>query len=73
MSKLAYERTRDALAQLSMSRAVGCLDGLLDRAGSGELTTVDVLDQLFVQELAARRERSITASQACRTSRSQDD
>lgn len=61
MSKLAYERTRDALTQLNMSRAVDCLDGLLDRAGNGEITTVDVLDQLLVQELAARRERSITA------------
>lgn len=61
MSQLVYERMRDALGQLNMQRAVECVDGLLDRAGNGELTTVDVLDQMFSQELAARRERSITA------------
>lgn len=61
MSQLAYERTRDALDRLNMQRAMECLDTLLDRAGNGELTTVDVLDQMFAQELAARRERSIAA------------
>lgn len=61
MSQLAYERARDSLDQLNMQRAIECLDTLLDRAGNGELTSVDVLDQLLTQELAARRERSIAA------------
>lgn len=61
MSGLTYERVRDALGQLNLQRALDGLDALLDRAGNGELTTVDVLDQLLAQELAARRERSIAA------------
>lgn len=61
MSRLVYERTRDALGQLHLQRAIESLDALLDRAGNGELTTIDVLDQMFAQELAARRERSIAA------------
>jgi DNA replication protein DnaC len=61
VSKLVYERTRDALEQLNLLRAIECLDALLDRAGNGELTTLDVLDQMLTLELAARRERSITA------------
>lgn len=61
MSGLLYERVRDALDQLNMARAIDCLDALLDRAGNGELTTVDVLDQMLAQEIAARRERSIAA------------
>ncbi len=45
--------------QLRLERALDNVDALLDRAGSGDLTTVDVLDQLPGAELAARRERSI--------------
>jgi len=59
MSKLAYERMRDSLEQLHLERALESVDALLDRAGSGDLTTVDVLDQLLGAELAVRRERSI--------------
>ncbi len=59
MSKLAYERMRDSLEQLHLERALESVDALLDRAGNGDLTTVDVLDQLLGAELAVRRERSI--------------
>jgi len=59
VSKLAYERMRDSLEQLRLDRALESVDALLDRAGSGDLTTVDVLDQLLSAELAVRRERSI--------------
>ncbi len=60
MSQLVYERMRDALEQLNMPRALEQVDALLDRAGSSELTTVELLDQLLGAELSARRERSIT-------------
>lgn len=60
MSQLVYERMRDALEQLNMPRALEQVDALLDRAGSNELTTVELLDQLLGTELSARRERSIT-------------
>jgi DNA replication protein DnaC len=60
MSNLAYERMRDSLEQLHLSRALETVDTLLDRAAGGELTTVDVLDQLLIAELLVRRERSIT-------------
>ena len=59
MSNLVYERMRDTLEQLHLMRALESVDGLLDRAGAGELTTLDLLDQLFGAELGARRERSI--------------
>jgi DNA replication protein DnaC len=59
MSQLVYERMRDSLEQLNLHRALECVDTLLDRMGSGELTTVDVLDQLLSAELSVRRERSI--------------
>ena len=59
MSNLAYERMRESLERLSFSRSLECVDSLLDRAGNGELTTVELLDSLFAAELAARRERSI--------------
>ncbi|MEO9171236.1 MAG: IS21-like element helper ATPase IstB [Candidatus Baltobacteraceae bacterium] len=59
MSNLAYERMRDSLEQLRLDRALESIDILLDRAASGELSTVEVLDQLLTTELAARRERSI--------------
>ena len=60
MSQLVYERMRDSLEQLSLHRALECVDSLLDRAGNGTLTTVDVIDQLLGAELTVRRERSIT-------------
>ncbi len=59
MSKLAYERMRDALEQLHLGRALETVDSLLDRAAGGELTIVELLDQLLTAELAVRRERSI--------------
>ncbi|MDQ2818573.1 MAG: ATP-binding protein, partial [Candidatus Eremiobacteraeota bacterium] len=59
MSQLAYARMRDALDQLGLQRAGECIDGLLDRAGNGELTVVEMLDQLLSAETAVRRERSI--------------
>jgi DNA replication protein DnaC len=59
MSQLVYERMRDSLEQLNLHRALECVDALLDRVGSGDLTTVDVLDQLLGSELSVRRERSI--------------
>ena len=60
MSQLVYERMRDSLEQRSLHRALECVDSLLDRAGNGTLTTVDVIDQLLGAELTVRRERSIT-------------
>jgi DNA replication protein DnaC len=59
MSNIAYERMRESLEQLHLSRALETVDTLLDRAANGELTTVDVLDKLFAGELGVRRERSI--------------
>ncbi len=51
---------RDSLEQLHLGRALETVDSLLDRAAGGEITTVDLLDQLFTAELAVRRERSIS-------------
>jgi DNA replication protein DnaC len=59
MGQLVYERMRDSLEQLNLHRAVECVDGLLDRVGNGELSTVELLDQLLGAELSVRRERSI--------------
>jgi DNA replication protein DnaC len=59
MSGLVYERMRDSLEQLSLHRALECVDSLLDRVASGELSSVDLLDQLLDAELTVRRERSI--------------
>ncbi len=59
MSNLAYERMRDSLEQLHLGRALETVDTLLDRAAGGDLSTIDVLDQLLTAELGVRRERSI--------------
>jgi hypothetical protein len=69
MSNIAYERMRDSLEQLHLGRALETVDTLLDRAAGGELTTVDVLDQLLTAELAVRREHydafKINAARSC--------
>src|ERR1700729_825294 len=59
MIQLVYERMRDSLEQLNLHRAVECVDGLLDRVGNGDLSTVELLDQLLGAELGVRRERRI--------------
>jgi hypothetical protein len=55
MSGLVYERMHDSLEQLSLHRALECVDALLDRVANGQLSSVDLLDQLLDAELTVRR------------------
>ena len=58
---IALEKARQQLTDLGLSQAAGILDSRLDTATKKDLTYADFLVDLLDAELAARRDRYITA------------
>ncbi len=58
---IALEKARQQLTDLGLSQAAGILDSRLDTATKKDLTYTDFLVDLLDAELAARRDRYITA------------
>lgn len=58
---IAVEKARQQLLDLGLSQAASILDSRLEAASQKDLTYADFLTDLLDTELAARRERYITA------------
>jgi DNA replication protein DnaC len=56
---VSYERVRDQLERLKMSAALAALDPVLENAQKAGRLPVEVLDEIFGIELAARFERRV--------------